>query len=108
MALAGLAALPAPQRAGLDETTAPTLTAITGAYRRLEAGTPAYQPASAAGGEATSANQSPSHPKPSPPARTHASERVIAKAREFRRACTAQPAAALRAFDQQLREAMPR
>jgi transcriptional regulator with XRE-family HTH domain/tetratricopeptide (TPR) repeat protein len=43
VALAGLAALPAPRRAGLDETTAPTLTAITGAYRRLEPATPAHE-----------------------------------------------------------------
>ncbi|HKB30148.1 MAG TPA: hypothetical protein VKD26_04855 [Streptosporangiaceae bacterium] len=40
--------------------------------------------------------------------RTHASERVITKAHQFRRACTTQPTAALRAFDQQLRETMPR
>jgi transcriptional regulator with XRE-family HTH domain len=46
--LAGLAALPMPQRAELDEMTAPTLTAITGAYRRLEAATPAHELAAAA------------------------------------------------------------
>ncbi len=48
VALAGLAALPVPQRAELDEITAPTLTAITGAYRRLEAATPAQELAGAA------------------------------------------------------------
>jgi len=46
--LAGLAALPAPPRAGLDEISGPTLTAITGAYRRLEAATPAHELAGAA------------------------------------------------------------
>src|SRR6266516_3056290 len=43
VALAGLTALPASRRAPPDETTAPTLTAVTGAYRRLEATTPAHE-----------------------------------------------------------------
>ncbi len=43
VALAGLTALPASRRAAPDETTAPTLTAVTGAYRRLEATTPAHE-----------------------------------------------------------------
>ena len=40
--------------------------------------------------------------------RTHASERVIAKARQFRRACAAHPASALRGLDHQLRETTAR
>ncbi|GAA2850468.1 hypothetical protein GCM10010517_07930 [Streptosporangium fragile] len=43
MALTALAALPLPRRAEVNETTAPTLTSITGAQRRLEATTPARE-----------------------------------------------------------------
>lgn len=43
VAFTALAALPLPQRAEVDETTAPTLTNITGAQRRLEATTPANE-----------------------------------------------------------------
>jgi Tetratricopeptide repeat len=39
--------------------------------------------------------------------RAHASERVIAKARRFRRGCPDQPTPALRTFDQRLRETVP-
>nr|WP_189180554.1 helix-turn-helix transcriptional regulator [Microbispora rosea] len=43
VALAALTVAPIPTRAEADETTAPTLTAITGAQRRLEATTPARE-----------------------------------------------------------------
>lgn len=43
VAFTALAALPLPKRAEVDETTAPTLTSITGAQRRLEATTPANE-----------------------------------------------------------------
>ncbi|HEY5989440.1 MAG TPA: helix-turn-helix transcriptional regulator, partial [Streptosporangiaceae bacterium] len=38
-----LALVPLPRRAEVDDTTAPTLTAITGAQRRLDASTPARE-----------------------------------------------------------------
>ncbi|WP_371781503.1 helix-turn-helix domain-containing protein [Streptosporangium subroseum] len=43
VALTALTAVPLPKRAEVDETTAPTLTSITGAQRRLESTTPARE-----------------------------------------------------------------
>ncbi|GIH77874.1 helix-turn-helix domain-containing protein [Planobispora longispora] len=43
VALTALTAIPLPRRAEVDETTAPTLTGITGAQRRLESTTPARE-----------------------------------------------------------------
>ncbi|MEV6866615.1 helix-turn-helix transcriptional regulator [Streptosporangium subroseum] len=43
VALTALTAVPLPKRAEVDETTAPTLTGITGAQRRLESTTPARE-----------------------------------------------------------------
>lgn len=57
VALTALTALPLPRRAEVDETTAPTLTSITGAQRRLEATTPARELARGAVAHVTLTNR---------------------------------------------------